>query len=103
MGTAYIKFEHTPYDGATVVRMLEDLWHEAADTRSRVGGQTHTERSQPPTWLEKYTGHAFELTAQSEAAVQHATVKSTQFASITKFKLLDIQMKHWRMSPDGCY
>ena len=29
LGTAGVNFEHAPYDGATVVRMVDDAWHEA--------------------------------------------------------------------------
>eukprot|EP00037_Helgoeca_nana_P033103 m.416677 g.416677 ORF g.416677 m.416677 type:complete len:661 (+) comp30061_c0_seq1:74-2056(+) len=107
-GTACINFEHAPYDGATVVRMLEDMWHEACGLPLPSGRPDPHPAVAVTNMAGECTRLAFELTAQSEAAVQHATAKSTQFASITKFKLLDFRnfgksaMKRWRMSPDGC-
>lgn len=107
-GVACINFEHAPYDGATVVRMLEDMWHDAAD-RPRPSGRP----APSPAVLEANTAGnirklSFDLSDTSAAAISHATEKFHSFCDITKFQMLNFTafgketMKGWRLSPDAC-
>lgn len=108
-GATCVNFEHAPYDGATVVRLMEDVWAEVA------GVPLPTGRSLPSPPVAQTTALnvtpqrlPFELSPRSTAAIQHATDKFCRFADITKLAFVDFtefgkgEMKSWKMSPDGC-
>jgi hypothetical protein len=108
-GTPCVNFEHAPYDGATVVRMVEDAWHDAAGMALPSGRPM----PQPPVAQTERVGELvplpFELSPRTAAAVEKATRKCAAFTDISKFELLDFSrfgkqaIKGWRLSPDGAY
>ena len=109
MGTPCVNFEHAPYDGATVVRMVEDAWHDAAGLPLPSGRPM----PQPPVAQTESVGECvqlrFELSPKTTSAIEKATKKCAAFTDITKFELVDFSrfgkgaMKGWRLSPDGTY
>ena len=97
-----------PYDGATVLRLIEDSWHDAA------GVPCPYQRPLPSVPVVDAVGGnngvtklEFALSSSSAAAVDEAHRKFASFAGITKFHALHFsdfgkaQIKKWRVSPDG--
>ena len=108
LGTAGVNFEHAPYDGATVVRMVDDAWHEACALPLPSGRPSVRSAIAALDEVPAPTRRLFDLSDRTKRAVVHAHAKNDAFCSITKVVGIEwtrfgkAAMKGWRMSPDGC-
>eukprot|EP00039_Didymoeca_costata_P009244 m.122053 g.122053 ORF g.122053 m.122053 type:complete len:658 (-) comp14415_c0_seq3:2294-4267(-) len=107
-GKIALNFEHAPYDGSTVARLLEDCWHEASGLPLPAGRPSLQELGldigsiKPDT-----TKHQFYISPRTKSAVEHANKKYSSFTDVTKVHVLEFNhfgkntLKSWKMSPDG--
>lgn len=106
-GRLGVNFEHSPYDGMTLVRLCEDTWHHAADLPLPNGRPDFLKCATDIEALESAEELPFELSPRTKEAIKHATKKFKSFNDITKCHILDFkkfgknEMKSWKMSPDG--
>eukprot|EP00040_Diaphanoeca_grandis_P019710 m.104204 g.104204 ORF g.104204 m.104204 type:complete len:658 (-) comp27556_c0_seq1:244-2217(-) len=99
-GTSGINFEHAPYDGMTLVRLIEESWSDAANVAA-------IPMIEPESASATQELLSFNFDAEATEMIKLANDKFKSFANNTKVVGIDFnqfgksQIKKWKVSPDG--
>jgi hypothetical protein len=106
-GKAGVNFEHSPFDGATIVRFLDDMWADAqglpmpSGTPSFQAREGSADGGAPPQLLE-WNLSVKTKTQLKDAAERWATLVGAINVHGLEFKHFGKgEIKTWKQSPDG--
>lgn len=100
VGTTGINFEHAPYDGMTLVRLIDESYGDAA-------GQAAIPVMQSELFAARSNLLEFEFSKEETEMIRSANEKFRSFVNNTKLVGINFntfgksQIKKWKVSPDG--
>eukprot|EP00040_Diaphanoeca_grandis_P002932 m.23152 g.23152 ORF g.23152 m.23152 type:complete len:663 (+) comp14085_c0_seq1:128-2116(+) len=104
-GAAAVNFEHSPMDGATLIRMMNDSWHDAQGLQSGKQVPDHVTECTWPVLTVKPLEFDFSEhinTTINEAAAAFARVRDVTRVHAFHFNNFGAkEIKSWGVGPDG--
>lgn len=107
-GRAGVNFEHSPFDGATIVRFLDDMWADAQGLPMPSGTLAFSALTTHTLDIKEAVRIPWELSAETQGSMTLAGEHWSNLVHANQSVGLDFQafgkeeMKTWKQSPDGC-
>jgi hypothetical protein len=112
-GRACVNFEHSPFDGKTIVRFLDDVWHDAQGLAMPSGTPSFEALHAAPASFGSGAADcapalAWDYAPRTAAALAHAAQGWERLVNANQTVGLDFkhfgkaEIKRWKQSPDGC-
>jgi carnitine O-acetyltransferase len=105
-GEAAVNFEHSPFDGSTIIRMMNDVWHDAA---GRSSGKQLPARADESAGIVPIVPQPLEFTLPAAVALsaRQASSDFEQLKAVIAVHALHFrhfgvrEVRGWGLNPDG--